>query len=181
MRHTLGSKCCAPELRLARPRSAVYVIGMKFDDAGTCQFWARSNLEAIAAQHNQFGPCRRRPSPGLGTLCVRLAGKDLERQIRHQGEPGKHPEQLEPQKGVGKFLPKTRMHGAPPALGIKRAEMIRHSPPLMSPRTTRRDTGSLKLNPRLSAHQTRRAKTASGVFHKITSAAKSALKRAFSM
>jgi hypothetical protein len=42
------------------------------------------------------------------------------------------------------LFPNARMQPAPPRrVGIKRAEMIRHSSPLTSPRTTRRDTMKL--------------------------------------
>jgi hypothetical protein len=42
------------------------------------------------------------------------------------------------------MFPDARMQTAPPrGVERKRAEMIRHSPPLTSPRTTRRDTMKL--------------------------------------
>src|SRR6185312_7846662 len=77
------------------------------------------------------------------------ARHNLDGEIGHQSEPGHYPAQLQPENRVGESLPECCLHDA--SGRIKRAEMIRHSSPLMSPRTTRRDTVKRGVHPRLIA------------------------------
>jgi|SRR5579884_2573919 len=131
--------------RLPHAAPAIEAIGMKLNDVGTPARLVLCNLEAVSAQDNHFplaGPAVACASSG--TFRFFRTRKNLYGEINHQQETGDHPTELQPEQRVGKMFPHARMQTAPPhGIEVKRAEVIRHSPPLTSPRTTRRDTMKL--------------------------------------
>ena len=106
------------DARLPGAAPAVEVIGIKFNDFGTCVREVLSNFETVSAQRDKFWPRRCVAAlPNSGT-CWFLGGRhDFYGEVNHEQEAGDDPAKLKPEQGICKSFPNARMQLAPPSQG----------------------------------------------------------------